>query len=1308
MAGRRSMFLPLTLLVLIAPLASSSIWVEEVPNGGFDAEGKWAPSVESDIHWKWWTHWSRDKDSNSIDDRLEWLIEQPEEVKRDWWRRAPEGHARIFVDYDHHPTDADISSLESLGVEVTFRFGYLNTVSAISPVSSILDENGIRSLSGVVMIEDLGLAETNMNEAVPNMAVDNVWNDFGLDGTGSVIAILDTGVRGDHEGLNDMDDDPFTCIDDPPDPDPLDPEPQPIPADCDPKIIAFFDAVFTDEEQDPSTSYDSGTHGTHVAGIAAGSGGGQTDPGTGERYVGAAPGAYLINILGCCDGDIEDVMQGAQWAIDNRDKYGIDIVTSSLGEQQFEVHIDNDGSSAWSRQMDMVVEAGIITTLSAGNEFGGATLAGCNTIDSPGDAELPVTVASLDKDLGLAIYSSRGYTSDLRVKPDVAVIGSNIMAPDAATQDGYTSKSGTSMATPLMAGIAALMVQANPDLTPIEFKDIISAHSIERDIQLLNDPGFNDCSLLETRPDNEFGFGQADPTAFVEAAGSIDRSLNVSMGVSTLQEIGNGSYVTGTSTGAAPGTGLVEIKVGGGLWSGAADLSKDGDWSSWSIKLDPHEKSGNSTIYARLVVSDDSISPVDARRVILVDAQFSGSSSSSGLTNLGPIAFFVPFLLAIALVLFVGRREEWLQNTTSQIDENHEDSASSIEPEEILSWSERLSRNLSELGKGGAITENPIKRVLTLCLLYFAQGLPQGFASVTFAAYLVANGVSVPEIAILFATVSLPWTFKWIWGPLVDSIYIEKYGPRRQWIVFAQTGMALTLGSLLLVPDLNGQIDLVARILFVHNIFSSLQDVATDALAVEVLEPDEVARVNGLMFAAKRVGIIFGGAVLGVLITKIGISGVIAAQLVMLAFIIMVPLLMVEKPGVQLFPWSRTTAVTYSLDSGTDSGALVAEVVDDSEEAPWEEEEEFRVARIVGHSIANKRVSISSFLAVSGVCIWLFGFVMDVFTVDWGFGKNVRIGFPALEAKQILGFDLRPWSGTNRISLALILLSVISLGRSRFISPQSEDAMPNPILLILAPIGALSNYLPGDGQFDPESVSKTVARTSFYLTKAFSVRSAFLLVVAGLLGELYYFTSPIYVDIFINEAGWSQQKYNGIVGGIALLGSVSGQIIGGILGDKFGIRRVAMVSFLVLALANATFAFLEPMWGNTLVMTIYLIGQYFIAGIALICIISLCMRLTWSKVGGTQFTAYMSILNTSVVFAYTLTERMISVFNYTSAIYIGAALTLVTTFFLLFIDENETDRVLEGRWEGDDEFDDLGESPWWDAEEGGEQPVASA
>ena len=315
-----------------------------------------------------------------------------------------------------------------------------------------------------------------------------------------------------------------------------------------------------------------------------------------------------------------------------KEEYGIDIVTSSLGEQQFELHVDNDGNSAWSRQMDMVVEAGIITTLSAGNEFGGLTVAGCNTIDSPGDARLPVTVASLDKDLGLAIYSSRGYTSDLRVKPDVATIGSNIMAPDAATQDGYTGKSRTSMATPLMAGIAALMVEANPDISPSEFKDIIGAHSIEREIQLLDDPGFNDCSILESRPDNEFGYGQADPSAFVEDAGSIDRTLNVTMDIETMEEIGNESYIYGSSSGGKPSSpGVVEVRVGGGNWTEAFDDSPLKDWSSWSIKLDPHIESGNSTIFARLVVDEDHISPVDARRVILLDlpAESGGSSGSS-------------------------------------------------------------------------------------------------------------------------------------------------------------------------------------------------------------------------------------------------------------------------------------------------------------------------------------------------------------------------------------------------------------------------------------------------------------------------------------------------------------------------------------------------------------------------------------------------------------------------------------------------------------------------------------------------------
>ena len=645
MASSRRVVALLILATLIIPMTASEIGPRN-ERGGMDAAGEWQPRNSLEIHDEWWQDWSRDSNQDKIDDRLAWLLTQPTDVSSQWWKRADSGYARVFVDYDHHPSTADVEALEDFGVTVTMRPLYIDSLIATVPIDLINPDSPLFELPGIVMLEDLGLAETHMNEAVPNMGVEQVWSQYGYDGTGVTIAVLDTGVRGDHEGLNDMDDE-LTMGCEQPEPDPLNPEP--IFIDCDLKISAFYDAVVTDSEQPARESYDSGTHGSHVAGIAAGTGGGQESP-DGSRYIGVAPGAWVINILACCDGDIQDIIEGAQWAIENKDSKGIDILTSSLGEQQFEIHFDNDGSSAWSQQMDAVAASGIITFLSAGNEFGGATFAGCNTIDSPGDANLPITVASLDKDLGLAIYSSRGYTSDGRVKPDVSTIGSNIMAPDAATSDGYTSKSGTSMATPLMAGIAALMVEANPDLTHNQVKDIIITDSIERDLQLLDDPGFNDCSILENRPDNEFGYGQADPLLFVQSAGSIDSSLNVSMNVDTLQQIGNESLISGTSSGGVSDIGFVQIKVGGGDWQQATDISSTGDWSSWNVKLQPHIESGNSTMYSRLVISEDRMSPVDARRVILIDGQNNFSGATEELMPFGVYALILPLLGTIALL----------------------------------------------------------------------------------------------------------------------------------------------------------------------------------------------------------------------------------------------------------------------------------------------------------------------------------------------------------------------------------------------------------------------------------------------------------------------------------------------------------------------------------------------------------------------------------------------------------------------------------------------------------------------------------
>ncbi len=1246
MVGRHGIIASVLILVLLLPIATSSFNMER-GRGGYDADGVWTESVELALHHQWWLDWSRDADHDFVDDRIEWLLEQPVDVQQDWWRKAGPEHARVFIDYDHQPTDADVEALTKLGVEVTLRAHYLDTVAATIPLELLQDPATLLSLSGLVMIEDLGLAEPHMNEAVPTMGVDDVWNDFGFIGTGVTIAILDTGIRGDHEGLNDLDDDRFTCIDDPPDP--LDPNPDPIPADCDPKITAFYDAVYTHSEQPPEDSFDSGTHGSHVAGIAAGTGGGQTAV-DGSRYIGAAPGAWLINILACCEGDIEDIIEGAQWAIDNRDRLGIDVLTSSLGEQQFEIHIDNDGSSAWSRQMDAVADSGIITTLSAGNEFGGATIVGCNTIDSPGDANLPVTVASLDKNLDLAIYSSRGYTSDGRVKPDVAAIGSNIMAPDAATNDGYTSKSGTSMATPLMAGIAALMKEANPDLTHAEFKDIIAAHAIEREISL-GDPGLNDCSLLESRPDNEFGYGQADPLAFVEAAGSIDRSLNVSMDIITLQEIGNESYIAGTSSGGALGLGLVEVKVGGGEWKGAADLSNNGDWATWRVKLDPHLESGNSTIYARLRVTDDSISPIDARRVVLID-EMAIAGAAEGLTSFGSYVFFVPFVLVLALLGYIMTTERWDRKFYLGLSNKAEDS----DGFDIRRYNLRKipgalrSVRQSWVEDGESLAENKVRRYVSLSILYVAQGLPSGFANVAFVAFLVTNGIAVEQIAILFATVYLPWTFKFIWGPVIDMIRFPQFGIRRPWILFAETGMIISLATLLFVPDLVASIQLVTILLFIHNLFSSLQDVSVDALAVDILEPDEVATVNGLMFAAKRGGIIFGGAVLGMLVVPFGIKSAIMVQLPLLILIMLLPLYLRERPSNRLFPWSKQEEVEEAWY------AEIEEAIETEAPLLWEEDhpEEFRQARWVATNLYDNRISPAAsilWVSISFFLLWGLFAILHVLTSSFTEAWEFTFGDLASPLKTI---------GMFTFLISAILLLAEWFGAN---IPQIRNPLP---------------------------VSTLASETAYNIVKGFSTRSSFILIFLCLLAELYLFTDPIVVDIFINEAGWSQTKYNAIVGGVVIACMMVGQIFGGMLGDRFGVREVSMIGFTLLALSNATLALLSDYWTNTNMMVAYLCLRAVINGVAWICVIAVCMRLTFSKAGGSQFTAYMSMFNLSAVMAYLFTGNMTQRFDYVTCLYIGGALTLFTVILLWFIDPDETDRVLEGRFGDDDGADGSG------------------
>ena len=117
------------------------------------------------------------------------------------------GEARVFVRYDHHPTDDDVQRLEVSGIDVTFRAQFIDLIATTMPREMIAE---VASWDGVVMLDDIGKAEPHMNQAVPTMGVDNVWRDHDIYGEGVSIAIVDTGVNNAHVGLDDMDDNQFT------------------------------------------------------------------------------------------------------------------------------------------------------------------------------------------------------------------------------------------------------------------------------------------------------------------------------------------------------------------------------------------------------------------------------------------------------------------------------------------------------------------------------------------------------------------------------------------------------------------------------------------------------------------------------------------------------------------------------------------------------------------------------------------------------------------------------------------------------------------------------------------------------------------------------------------------------------------------------------------------------------------------------------------------------------------------------------------------------------------------------------------
>ena len=450
---------------------------------------------------EWWEDTRMDHDGDYIHDAI-WIAAQNNHYEY----LDDDGRISVIVDFDHTPTEADQAMLEwEVGFQTQFRYWLIDSIAGTVELSRI---HNLLELPGVVFIELDGIFEIQMEDVVPAHGVDLVWQDTGYTGAGVTMAIIDTGIDANHSGLDDLDDDNSTN---------------------DTKVIAFYAAINNPGARNGSEifPYDDNGHGTHCAGITAGTGAPTF------QHVGVAPHANLVGVKvlsGSGSGSFAQVMAGMEWTVEKRHEFNIRAASMSLGGPG-PIEWTSAEEESVNRMANEMMRSGVALFIAAGNSAGSAT------IGTPGSAEDVITVGALDKDTAIAVYSSQGPTEEGRIKPNLAFVGSSVNAPDANTGDGYVALSGTSMATPGAAGVGVLMFQANPDLSPFDIRNIMQETSTYRQCHYMfaNEPCAEDL-IPKNRQNNVYGHGHVNAQPAVEEAANYHYELSLALNVTLASE----------------------------------------------------------------------------------------------------------------------------------------------------------------------------------------------------------------------------------------------------------------------------------------------------------------------------------------------------------------------------------------------------------------------------------------------------------------------------------------------------------------------------------------------------------------------------------------------------------------------------------------------------------------------------------------------------------------------------------------------------------------------------------------------------